>query len=140
MKVPNPPSSGKGKLDAKNIRTISITADNENVAESAETGSVDFSVNARELYRIFLRTGVNLSKIRPTELDSFGPTEVKCDALRFPVKWEMNSKRDVLTVKVAGKPVQAAIATNLGQARELLTELATGLSPYKIIRIISRIT
>jgi iron only hydrogenase large subunit-like protein len=125
------------KLDAKNIRTISITSDNENAAEAKETSSVDFSVNARELYRIFLRTGVNLSKIRPTELDSFGPTEVKCDDLFSPVKWGINSQRHVVAVTVAGKPVQAAIATNLGQVRELLTEIVTNMSPYKIIRIMA---
>ena len=126
------------KLDPKNIRTISITADNENAAEAAETGSVDFSVNARELYRIFLSTGVNLSKIRPTELDSFGPIEVKCDdGLLSPVKWELNGQPDVLTFTASGKSVKAAIATNLCQARELLTEHTTGKSPYGIIRIIA---
>jgi hypothetical protein len=86
---------------------------------------------------MFLRTGVHLSKIRPTELDSFGHTEVKCDGLLSPVKWEINRPRHVMTVTLAGKPVQAAIATNLGQVRELLTELAAGMSPYKIIRIMA---
>ena len=123
------------KLDAKNIRTISITADNENAAEAAETGSVDFSVNARELYRVFMRTGANLAKIRPTELDSFGAAEVKCDGLFSPAKWEINGQIDIKTFTVAGNPVQAVVATNLGQARELLTELAASKSPYGIIRI-----
>ncbi|SDF53271.1 NADP-reducing hydrogenase subunit HndD [Sporomusa acidovorans DSM 3132] len=127
----------ENKLDAKNIRTISITADNENSAEAAETDSVDFSVNARELYRVFMRTGANLARIRPTELDSFGTAEVKCDGLFSPVKWEMYSKINIKTFTVAGNPVQAVVATNLGQARELLTELAGSKSPYSIIRIIA---
>lgn len=48
------------KLDASKIRTIVVNSDHENGAEAHETGSVDFSINARELYRIFMRTGKRL--------------------------------------------------------------------------------
>lgn len=60
------------KLDAFKLRTIVISNDNENGAEAHETGCVDYSLNARELYRIFMRTGGNMNTLRDTELDRLG--------------------------------------------------------------------
>ncbi|MBU3214674.1 2Fe-2S iron-sulfur cluster-binding protein [Clostridium estertheticum] len=126
------------QLGTKNIRTISIVSDNENAAEAVENGSVDFVVNARELYRIFLRTGVNPKRIHPSELDSFGSIEnsyVQFGKLFAPVTWEVGNNTEKLDLYIGNTNVKAAVAKNLGQVRELLTEVKNGISPYNVVRI-----
>ena len=124
------------QLDAAKLRTISITNDNENAAEALASGSVDFVVNARELYRIFLRTGVNLKKRRPSELDSFdGSASAQCAGLLAPATWQMEGEAGEQTLKLGGEEVKAAVAYNLGQSRKLLDDLKAGSSAYRVIRI-----
>lgn len=126
------------QLEIRNIRTISIVSYNENAAEALENGSVDFVINARELYRIFLRTGVNPKKIRPSELDSFGLIENsygQFGKLFDTVTWEVGNNTEKLDLSIGDTNVKAVVAKNLGQVRELLTEVKNGTSPYNIIRI-----
>lgn len=126
------------KLDPKYIRTITITSDNENAADALKNNSVDYSMNARELYRMFLRTGVNPREIRPTEPDIFGPTESfpnQFGKLFAPVAWDIDKKSEEIEQSVCGNAVRMAVAKNLGQVRGLLTDVRNGTSPYKIIRI-----
>jgi len=125
-------------IDPNKIRTITITSDNENSAEALENGSVNYSMNARELYRMFLRTGVNPRTIRPTDFDSFGPVEsfpTQFGKLFAPVTWEVGKNAEELDQSVCGTAVKVAVAKNLGQVRELLTEVKNGTTPYKVIRI-----
>ena len=122
------------KLVPASIRTIYITSENENAADTAENKTVDFTVNARELYRIFLRTGVNLNKRRPVELDSLG-TVCEVNELFAPVRWSIKGEVKELDLSLGGKTVKAAVTSNLGQARQLLTELQNGSSKYDLIRI-----
>lgn len=122
-------------LDVENIRTISITADNENAAEAAEKNSVDFSLNARELYRMFLRTGVNLKKIPHTELDSLGDAKPEMEGAFAPVQWQTHPRLKLEEAELAGKAVQVAVASNLGQSGELLARHEEGESEYPVIRI-----
>lgn len=118
------------------VRTISITGTNESQAEAVANHSVDYVLNARELYRIFLRTGVNLGKIIPTELDRLGTPAAPdpCFAeLLVPVEWEIGSECRELMVEASGASYRAAVGTTLGQARELLGKA----SKYEIIRILA---
>jgi formate hydrogenlyase subunit 6/NADH:ubiquinone oxidoreductase subunit I len=125
---------------SKKIVTISVTSNNDNEGEATKNGSVDYVLNARELYRIFLRTGVNLQKIHPVEPDSFGvaaelPSTVA--QLLAPVTWEIGSSIDELDVVVGDVTVKAAVGKTLGHARQLLEQLSNQASPYHIIKISS---
>ncbi|OPZ57109.1 MAG: Periplasmic (Fe) hydrogenase large subunit [Deltaproteobacteria bacterium ADurb.Bin510] len=124
------------QLDAAKIRTISITNDNENAAEAHESGSVDFVVNARELYRIFLRTGVDLKKRRPSELDSLAASaSAERTGLLAPVTWQMEGEAGEQTLKLGGEEVKAAVAYNLGQSRKLLDDLKAGSAAYHVVQL-----
>jgi Fe-S-cluster-containing hydrogenase component 2 len=129
------------KLDpSKEIHTISVTSNNDNEGEATKNGSVDYVLNARELYRIFLRTGVNLQKIHPVEPDSFGVAVELAPPMKrllAPVVWEIGSGVEELEVTVGGLAVKAAVGKTLGHARELLEQVKNGVSPYQIIKISS---
>lgn len=125
---------------AQKICTVSVTSTNENEGEALKNGSVDYVVNARELYRIFLRTGVNLRKIHPVDPESIGaPAELApaVDRLLAPVVWAVDSRIDELTVEIGGSALRAAVGKTLGHARQLLEEVENNTSPYGIIRISS---
>ncbi len=122
------------------ICSISITSSNDNEGEAAKNGSVDYVVNARELYRIFLRTGVNLKKRQPLEPDRIGAGVELTPALKQlfkPVTWEIAGVIDELDIMVNSITVKAAIGKTLGHTRQLLEQVKNNNSPYKIIKISS---
>lgn len=123
----------------ENIRTFSITNDNDNGAEAHELKSVDISLNARELYRIFMRTGVNPAKRRPSDPDVLGAAGVssRYGKLLGRVDWLLSGDIEELEFRAGGKLIKAAIAPNLGRARELLEHIRDGEAPYTVIRIVS---
>jgi iron only hydrogenase large subunit-like protein len=124
----------------KKICTISITSNNDNEGEATKNGSVDYVLNARELYRIFLRTGVNLQKIRVAEPDSFGAAAELAPSIKqllAPVVWEIGGSVEELDVAVGGLTMKAAVGKTLGHARQLLEQVENGTSPYQIIKISS---
>lgn len=125
------------KLNAKDIRIISITEGGENAAEANDNGSVDFVISARELYRIFIRTGVDLRQINPSNPDLVENSLEAGDLQEFfkSVKWTMDQEIRETEIMVNGSIMKAAITTNLGQAKRLLEEVDKGSSAYKIIRI-----
>jgi iron only hydrogenase large subunit-like protein len=124
----------------KKICTISVTANNDNEGEATKNGSVDYVLNARELYRIFLRTGVNLKKTNPIEPDSMdavtslSPSVAK---LLAPVVWEIGSSIEELDVPLGGVTAKAAIGKTLGHARQLLEQVQNNMGKYQIIKISS---
>ena len=126
------------QLDAANIRTISVTATNENAAEAARNNSVDYVINARELYRIFMRTGVNLKQWTACELDSFGEEECEVsefDELLEMVEWKIDSNIKKFEFTVDEKRIKAAIGITLGHTRILLEQVNSNQSPYTVIRV-----
>jgi len=125
------------KLEPARLRTAVVNNDNENGAEARETGCVDFSLNARELYRIFMRTGCNMKTLHDVELDALGAGADTPSALFDRVEWNLEKKPEVRTVELDGKSITAAIAHNLGQARALLEEMHTGKLSCQIIRIVA---
>jgi iron only hydrogenase large subunit-like protein len=123
---------------SKKVVTISVTSNNDNEGEATRNGSVDYVLNARELYRIFLRTGVNLQKIHPIEPDRFGVAAELTPSmaqLLAPVAWGIGSSIDELDVVVGDTTVRAAVGKTLGHARQLLEQV--NKSPYQIIKISS---
>lgn len=103
------------------LKTVNITSVNEAGAEAEETHNVDYVLNARELYRTFLRTGGAPAKKRPTELDQ------KWDEDAFPYPellgekdWNLDPEPEELEITINGKTCICAVAHNLGQVRKLL--------------------
>jgi len=127
-------------LNPANIKTVYITNDNENSAEAAETHCVDFVVNARELYRIFLRSGVDINRLTPVPLDDFGvdcPETPELLALFADYPWDLAPDPLEATIDLGNGAIPAAVARNLGQARRLLEAVAAGTSPYQVIRLLT---
>jgi len=123
---------------SKKIYTISVTSNNDNKGEATKNGSVDFVINARELYRIFLRTGVNLKKIKKVDPDIFGvAVELAPPMMRLlaPVVWEIGSSVEEMDVTVGGLTLKAVVGKTLGHARQLLEQVKNETSPYQIIKI-----
>lgn len=68
-------------VDPAQLKTIHVTNSNEDCADAVESGSVDYALNGRELYRIFLRTGGAPHRKGETLPDAFGngtPEESFC--------------------------------------------------------------
>lgn len=125
---------------SKKVCTISVTSNNDNEGEATKNCSVDYVLNARELYRIFLRTGVNLKKIHPVDPDSFDAKVELAPAMKqllAPVVWEIGSSVEELDVAVGGLTVKAVVGKTLGHARQLLEQVKNDTSPYQIIKISS---
>lgn len=125
------------KLDPAKIRTVVVSNDNENGAEAHETGNVDFSLNARELYRIFMRTGGNMNTLRDAKLDKLGVSVDTPSALFGRIQWNMEKEPEVRTVDFDGKSLRVTIAHNLGQAHKLLDEMRAGKTTCQVLRIIT---
>ncbi|KIR01750.1 Periplasmic [Fe] hydrogenase large subunit [Lachnospiraceae bacterium TWA4] len=119
-------------FDVDELKTVVFTGNNENGAEVVEKGSVDFSMNARELYRTFMRTGVDLKRMNSADgLKMNLDKEHIFDAVTAPVCFNYEKEPEIL--KIDGKLV--AIAHNLGQAKKLLDGVEAGISGYDVIRI-----
>ena len=91
-------------------------------AEAKETGDVDYVWNARELYRVFLRTGGAPHRKGATAFDSFGGEDA---AMPYPEllgdkEWTLTSDFEETAILVGGKAYKCAVAHNLGQVRRLL--------------------
>ena len=118
--------------DRNTWKTIVFTANNENGSEAKERETVDFSMNAREIYRTFKRTGVDLRRIAPADALKF---EIDPDCIfgkvTGPVSFNYEAEPEML--KIDGKNI--AVAHNLGQARRLLDEVRNGISRFDIIRL-----
>ncbi len=114
------------------VKTVNITAVKEAGAEAAETGNVDYVLNARELYRTFLRTGGAPARKYPVELEDISGDAVMYPELLGDKTWTLESEAEELTVKVAGKDQKCVVAHNLGQVRRLLEG---DWKKYDIIRL-----
>ncbi len=125
------------KLDATKLRTIVVSNDNENGAEAHETSCVDFSLNARELYRIFMRTGGNMNTLRDVELDRLGIEASEQSNLFRRIQWNMEKETEVYNIGYESKVLCVAVAHNLGQARMLIDELKMGVLSCQVLRIIA---
>ena len=106
----------------KTVKTVNITNVKEMGAEAEETGNVDYVWNARELYRVFLRTGGAPHRKGATAFDEL-PGEN--DAPAYPEllggkDWVLTSDYEEVAILVNGTPYKCAVAHNLGQVRRLL--------------------
>ncbi|MGM9591672.1 MAG: 2Fe-2S iron-sulfur cluster-binding protein [Oscillospiraceae bacterium] len=122
-------------IDTAKLKIFNVTNDNENAVEASESGSADIVVNARELYRIFLRTGVDLKRATKPEPDSLSETSADYEGFFAPGKWSVDSGVIECELNIGGKLLKAASVHTLGCARRLLDDVRSGKSKYDIIRL-----
>ena len=114
-------------------KLISVSNNNSSGAEAAETGCVDYFVNARELYRIIMRTGGRPAVKRPIDAEEISEFE-KCDryAELFEAGgWYVDKPAEELEFTENGKRYKALICHNLGQVKTAVSEL----DKYDVIKI-----
>lgn len=106
----------------KPVKTVNITNVKEMGAEAEETGDVDYVWNARELYRVFLRTGGAPQRKSKTGFDALTSEEVPAayPELLGDKEWVLTPEYEETTITVNGSDHKCAIAHNLGQVRKLL--------------------
>ena len=127
----------KKEILLENVKLLSVTNDNENASEAVESSSVHYVMNAREIYRMFLRTGVDLKKTQTRGIRSdSGEWKagdrwiLECQQLDTE-GWKSRS----FTIQMNGETVPAASANTLGGSRKLLQKIQEGNSPYRVVRI-----
>lgn len=126
----------KKEILSENVKLLSVTNDNENASEAVESCSVHYVMNAKEIYRMFLRTGVDLNKRRPEELDQIQESEaMETDGFWSANIWTLKGEIKEFTIQMNSETVPAASANTLGQSRELLQQIQEGNSPYRVVRI-----
>ena len=111
-----------------------FTLRNSYGAEAKETGDVDYSVNARELYRIFLRCGVNPATRKGMELEELGEY-TRCEryeALLNAGGWKLNGGVEELSFEENGKSYKAAICHNLGSVKKAIENI----DKYDVIKVV----
>jgi len=109
-------------LEPSAICKISVTQTHTNAAEALHNGSVNYVIDANELYRMFLRTGVNLRKIPVKEFDCFGEVPAVDVELRQLLTLgvpEMTQVPQELTISMSGG-LKVIKCQNLGQTRRML--------------------
>ena len=118
--------------ETSKLKTVVFTANNENGAQAKEQGTVDFSMNAREVYRVFRRTGVELTVMGTMDaLKLAVDPDCVFGSVTGPIAFNYESEPEVM--KIDGKRI--AIAHNLGQTAKLLEEVRNGSSQYDVIRL-----
>lgn len=117
------------------VKLYNITNRNSYGAEAAETGDVDYFINARELYRIFLRTGCDPAQRKGAELEELCvyPRCERYDALFNAGGWKVSGKPEELTFTENGKEYKAAICHNLSQVKSAIEKM----DKYDIIKVIA---
>ena len=103
-------------------KTAVVTPVGPEASEVYETGCADFAVNARELYRIMVRTGAE-----PNPQRAFAPDAVEYDApsgkygkVLERVKWNRDAEAERFEMKVGRKTYQCAICHNPAQLQAAL--------------------
>lgn len=116
-------------------KLINISCENGNAAEAHETGCVDFFVNARELYRIFLRTGGAPAKKRPVQVEELGEYKKpeKYEPILSAGGWYVSGNVEELNFENDGKTYKAAICHNLSLANEAIENI----DKYDVIKIMT---
>ena len=100
---------------------MNITNIKEAGAEGKETGNADYVINARELYRIFLRTGGAPHRKKAQSFDkTWTDGDLPYKELLGRKAWNLESDPEEVAVLINGKACKCAVAHNLGQVRKLL--------------------
>ena len=116
------------------VKLYNISVRNSFGAEAVELGNCDYFMNPRELYRVFLRTGVNPSRRRGTEIGAPCKFE-RCERyteLLTVGGWKMNGEAEELSFTKDGREYKALICHNPGQVKKAIENM----DKYDVIRVI----
>lgn len=125
-------------IEPAQMKTMNFTDNNESAGEAKAESNVDIVVNAREVYRMFQRTGAEPNKKRKAKLHD-GPAvaiSTKYGSLLEKVSWNMEKEPKELELTIDDQSVSAVICSNLNQAHEVLEQVKSGMVTYDIIRIV----
>ena len=103
-------------------KTAVVTPVGPEASEVYESGCADFAINARELYRIMVRTGAE-----PNPQRAFAPDAVEYDApsgkyskVLEHVEWNRDADPERFEIKVGRKTYQCAVCHNPAQLKAAL--------------------
>lgn len=140
-------------------KKFELTRDDQNAAGVQD---VDFSLTTRELAKLIRRVGLNFNLLPEEGFDSplgsgtgaaviFGATGGVMEAALRTAVWKLTGEKDgspiefkevrgvegikEATYDVAGLKVKVAVASGLGNARELLTKIQNGEADYQFVEI-----
>lgn len=126
--------SDRVRAEKPNVKLYNISSRNSNGAEAAETGCIDYYINARELYRIFMRCGVRPDirlGVEAEKLCDFDRCE-RYNELMCAGGWELSGSAQELAFSENGKEYKALICHNLGQVEEAVKSM----DKYDVIKIV----
>lgn len=116
-------------------RLLFAGAENQNGAEAFESGTADYFVNPRELYRIFLRTGGAPARRLPEKAEAFADEDsagVYAELLS-DTPWSLNSAPEEISIQKDGCSYRCLVCHNTLQAGRAIEQLAN----YDVIRILA---
>lgn len=121
--------------DKKPVKTVNITKVKEAGAEAEDTSNVDYVLNARELYHIFLRSGGAPANRQPEAYDkTWDDGTIPYAALLSDREWMLGKEIEELEIQIKGKTCKCAVAVNLGQVRRLLEG---DYKKYDVVRLLA---
>ena len=120
--------------EALQVKTCHFGPVGPDASEAAESGCVDFAVNARELYRIMVRTGAEPNPRRTAAFAKLPAPEPDpaYDRLFAPAQWQLDGEAETFEIKVGRRKLSCAVCRNLGQARA-----AIDAGNFDVIRVIA---
>ena len=120
------PQQSFGKIHETDY-TVSLSPCSASKAEAArETGvSVDLVMSPREIHRLFLRSGVNITRLNPVDINGQITS----------VYNEQNAGTQTGTFEVDGRVVHYISIRGLRDARAVLASIASGTSCYDYVQL-----
>lgn len=117
------------------VKLYNVTCRNSNAAEAVDEGTVDYFINTRELYRIFLRTGVNpaLRKGESPEILCEMPRCERYAQLLHAGRWELSGEASELSFTENGKEYKALICHNPSQFKKAVEIM----NDYDVISVLA---
>lgn len=123
----------------KQLKLIHVTNQKELAVQAEETREVDYVINARELYRIFQRTGALPHRRIPSEADSLKIDSLipdSCQPSEFLFKenrFNLSKDPEVAVFTIQGETINCLLAHNLGQVRTALTQKQQHIHIIKLL-------
>lgn len=116
-------------------RLLFVGAENQNGAEAAERGTVDYFVNPHELYRIFLRTGGAPARRRPEKAEAFAREDSASvyAELLSDKPWSPHNAPEEISILKDGHSYRCLVCHNTLQASRVIEKL----EDYDVIRILA---
>lgn len=108
--------------DGKN-KLISITNSHDNQMAGLTQEGIDYVLNARELYRLFMRTGFNPKIAEKRPLDIMYPLD--------------EDQSQALGQWLEEKDLKVMCVSTLGQARQEIEKIKKGINNFDVLRITS---